>query len=201
MKPLLILLGVVLIIAGIVHKVIPSNREFFHDWFQGDYLRGTTIITKVPEVFTFLYTSDWRNISNTLESSTYKTIVIYWQGRGGYVQNGERFIQSMLTAENQGKTVIINVVGFSASMHAIVPCYATIIHQQDVMLFHMRGDSTGTEIDMSMDSKNENRNILRQCVNRGILTNKDVNQINQGFELWLYPNGKKVFRTDSRLHE
>jgi hypothetical protein len=83
-------------------------------------------------------------------------------------------------------------------MHAIVPCDATIVTREGegVMMFHLR--STVFGVDHSQASKDEAKDLMQGCVDKGILTNADVQTVLDGNELYVMPNGTKAVEPDKR---
>jgi hypothetical protein len=130
---------------------------------------GTTTI-RVPDTFEFSDKRVWDNIEYKIASHRYTTITLLWAGYGGYVFMGEQFIDVMTKAKAQGVTINVIIDGFSASMHAVVPCYAshTTLLPSGTLYFH---HSFYREKGIKIYDPNDAGDIARhtQCVRAGLL--------------------------------
>lgn len=154
----------------------------------------TSIGIRVPLDFESSNIRTWNEIGSFIKTTNYHTYVIEWKGYGGRVDMAHRFIQDLREAEAQGKVIIIHIIGLSASMHAIVPCYATRVVKDDTLLYHadgifrMRVSRQYSEIDGD----------LSVCISYGLMTETDRTKLWEGFEVWKNVDGT-VYNPDPRV--
>lgn len=163
-------------------------------------LDSRTLVLTSPTVFSSGTQSNWESMAREITRSSAKTIIFYWQGYGGDMDIGMTIISAIERAKSQGKTVIIKVIGYSASMHALVPCYASKVEQENggVLMFHLASTIFG--VDHSRYSQNQVRELMQGCVAKGIVTEGDIREVQSGRELYVLPNGQKRTAPDKREH-
>ena len=98
-----------------------------------------TITLSVPTVFTPSTKSAWANVIQTIEQTKAKTIVLLWEGRGGWFIIGEPVKRALRKVRAEGKTVILKITGPALSLHAYMACEASRIEYTDngVLMFHV----------------------------------------------------------------
>lgn len=133
--------------------------------------KETTIYT-TPRTMAVKDMTTWDNIGLWMEKTKAKTIVLNWNGVGGFTWIGERFIQHMKAAQRQGKKVIVKVTKEAISMHAIVICNASsyIMLPKTTMTFHCAFcQSRGKPKQYIEEYK-----YFDSCKAKGILTSKEI---------------------------
>ncbi len=160
---------------------------------------GTTLILTVPYTFIYSNNIDWQEINYRITHTTAKNIIFKWTGRGGYTEIGFPFIEAVEKAKQEGKTIVFDVIGYSASMHALAACRGTtlILEPDSYLLFHLM--EVAGSVPMDKDSLDLSRRLMAYCIPFGILTNDDINIVLTDKELWVYSDGHKVFKHDRRV--
>lgn len=162
--------------------------------------QGDTVTINVPTVFNGSTAKVWYSIGSFLNTSKYKVYVLNWKGYGGDVEIGQVFIDHMIKAEHQGKTIRINMIGDAYSMHSNVACYAnTVKFNSYFMMFHV---DSYINLFMSKDKIMDRRNskiteMLDRCVAVHILNRDQIDKIYSGNEIYI-SNTKSWSTVDSR---
>ena len=155
---------------------------------------GTEELT-VPDTFDDSNKTQWTQIEANLVNTTYSVYILHWHGFGGLVEMAHVMEKAMVTAEQQGKQIIIDLNGDSYSCHAIVISYATkILHvSEHVVMFHADG------YDIYRMSKTNSSTLadFAQCVKVGLITQADLDKLWQGYELWKI-SGMMLYAVDAR---
>lgn len=92
-----------------------------------------------PNYFLIPNQPQWNALEHKILSSKEKNIVIDWRGGGGLTWMGDQFIDTILEAQKQGKTIELNVTGFTASMHANVVCFVNKVTMQPTAMLYYHG--------------------------------------------------------------
>lgn len=131
-------------------------------------------IDKVPEDFESNSEQSWVVLEGLLVGTTAKTIYIDWKGIGGSTYMMNNFIDKLKVAENQGKKIIFNIVGWTASCHAIAVCAASTYKFQDsgTMMFHQ----PFTRI-FGTKSYSPFKYYFNECVQKNIISKQEVKTI------------------------
>lgn len=173
------------------------NPMFEQEYFPINVKSAPVIVLNVPKEFEFNNVKQWRSIEYFIQTSHYSTYVLNWQGYGGYVDIGKEFINKLLMAESQGKTVILNLTGASYSEHANIVCYFQFRNSNQLLMFHADGySSNGREYRMHKN-QSDIMPALTMCVKRGILTQRDLDILWNGNEVYVR-NGQKSYEKDDR---
>lgn len=143
----------------------------------------------------FFDNASWNALGQYIVSSHYSIYVINWRGIGGYVNIGKNFINDIQKAQRQGKRIVFNLVGPAWSVHAFVTCYGDSIRFSGGYLAFHADAVNGRPVRQSSSYINSQ---LAMCVSRGILTNKDVQILWAGNEVYK-SNGKTWYKHDRRL--
>lgn len=134
----------------------------------------TTILT-VPTYYEPPYSPDWNQINKDIVETKASTVILEWEGHGGWNWMGDKTISAIETAKRQGKTVIFELTGDAISMHAAVLCHASrIIWNGHYAIFHSgfnRDSTDGHKIYTS------DRSYFDYCMKQGLLTEEDIDQI------------------------
>lgn len=147
-----------------------------------------------PRVFSYGTKGQWNALIQTLRESDARTIIIDWKGIGGYVSIGKQFIDAEYYARAHGKYVIINIIGYSASMHALAPCAASEIRRQGAMMFHLGTNDDG----IVFQDQREVQGLMEMCIRPKILNYKDIMTVMSKKIVIVYPNGHKKVLPDNR---
>lgn len=135
----------------------------------------------VPKTFDKSY--EWRALEVNMTKVKSKTINLYWEGLGGYTHIAESFYKVMKNLQSKGKHVNMYLIGDSYSMHATSVCFSTAlkwVNSDAVLFFHHVTYGRGKDkqyIDYTDPYYVVEYNNLSKCVQRGYLTNKDVEGI------------------------
>jgi hypothetical protein len=159
---------------------------------------NTTLYLQTPQLFVGSTELRFHQIESELINTRANTIVLEWEGYGGNVQMGIDFVNAVIDARNQGKFIVFDVQGFAASMHAYSVCYGNAVRMESsaLLMFHLRAQ--GKTVDHSQSSKNQAAIFAQGCVNKGILTTYDVQQIQDGKEVYVDYLGNKAYMADKR---
>ena len=156
------------------------------------------IINSVPERFLSENNTIWADIGDRILNSNYKVYYINWKGLGGWTKESLDFAKMIEKAKSQGKIIIFNLIGYSASSHAFVTCYSSkIIFNNQTLMFHGPGDMDGKRY--KFDPSGNVTILFNQCVKRGLLTRRDSEHMykGSGYEIYL-DSYRKMFRPDRR---
>lgn len=157
-----------------------------------------TLYLSVPDEFENKNRGQWNTIEATLVNTNYSTYVLEWQGYGGLVQMGEEMISSITKAKAQGKTIVIRLKGDSYSMHAIVPCYASVIENRgNLLMYHPVSYTVNKKTYRETNPTSRYTRMLNQCVAVGILSPSDPTTIWAGTEIWVR-GSQKQYIPDTR---
>lgn len=163
---------------------------------QGYAMAASTSEYSVPTGFFYSNWRQWQNLENRIESSTSDVVVLDWSGRGGHVSLGDRFIRFL---RNTHKYVILRSVGENYSMHSLVFCAAPHTEfRQGFLMFHLEADSDTHKVMTDWGSQEDNREHMNPCISKGIVTDHDIEEVNQDRVLYVYPSGQKEFTSDTR---
>ena len=161
---------------------------------------------KVPEQFDRTQMWEWQIIEAEMISTPDKTITLIWAGGGGYVSMGLEFIDSMLEAQKQGKTVILDLQpGQIWSMHANVACYASKVKFEDGATLVFHPVINGNEIVHDPNALDYYQKLLQPCVTKGFLTQEDLKKALYYMEVYVKVCGSdkqnycRSYRIDRRL--
>ncbi len=144
--------------------------------------KGSLVQINTPDSFEPQERANWKAIGKFLVQSQYKTYVLNWRGYGGNVSDGEDFINQILKARKQRKTIIIKLIGNAYSIQALIPCYTDIQGNNKYYLMYHR-DSIGDRPVPKVISRIENE--LAVCKQRGILTQTNINDMYNGMEVYV----------------
>jgi hypothetical protein len=150
-----------------------------------------------PYLFTNSTANTWSKIGQQITSTDYKEYYIEWFGFGGSMYIGGPFVKQMIVAKAQGKSLIFHINGQAASMHALAACYATTINftPGTQLMFH----SVGNKDVRNVSARGEFGWVFNGCVDKGILTQADVDKIWSGYILYVRPDGSnKTWLVDTR---
>lgn len=130
--------------------------------------------------------NQWSAIVDTIYAEKYDTLVLKWQGGGGYVYIANVIADAIKQAQADGKTIVIDVIGPSKSSHALAICGAKIvtIEPGGSLLFHSpfagslkNGKIIRSPGKLSTASLIETKAKFDTCVQAGYLTKEDVDLI------------------------
>lgn len=162
--------------------VFPAQARLYSD------VNATPTITlDTPVEFSRNTADEWEKIGRYLETSDHDTYIINWGGNGGLIDIGKSFINHIISAKAQGKIIVINIVGNSYSMHALVPCYATKVTNTFNLfsMFHADSYRIG-ETDYRASQGNSIINQeLNQCAAVGRISYQGINTMWQGYEVYV----------------
>lgn len=179
-----IFIAIIIVFVGVLVAQYYNTRD--------EQSSGTLYLT-APIAFENNYTSNWKALERTILTTTTKTIVIYWEGNGGYVYQGHQFIDVVEKAKSEGKTITFVVTGSTWSMHANVLCYNNSVMQSNAYLvFHnVRTTIFGT----TTYNDSLTREELSACGK--YLSKQDINIIvGQKKALVIKADGTRIFIND-----
>lgn len=161
-----------------------------------------TIVINTPNDFMPHNANLWRSIGYFINHDSHKVFILNWAGRGGEVVEAHEFIYDIQTAEEHGKTIIIRNRGNSFSMHAVTFCYANVLIQDDnyFLMFHADSYIANGKDTRTHQTTSQINNDLNECMLKGIITQKDINMLWQGNEVYKYKY-KTVYMKDPRQLE
>jgi len=192
MKKILLILLSYLVFWGLVGAILITNIVA-NKANAYEYSGGIKELN-VPGTFTEGNWDKWVYLEYQIDHAKEQVIILNWQGRGGRISLGSKFINFL---NHTRKTVVLKIVGGSYSMHALVVCQAHQVEfNQGFLMFHLRAED-GIP-DRSYWSQRENSSFMNGCIAKGIVTREDINKVNQDQVLWVYPSGYKKFTNDTR---
>lgn len=118
------------------------------------------------------------------------TVVIYLANFGGYVHSGVQIINAM---KDSRANIITKVVGPTYSMGALIACAGDKVIVDDyawLMFHHYSGSFSGKgsesrEMIKAFDTLGKTL-MKQECVAKGILTNEQVQDINNGIDVYIH---------------
>lgn len=153
----------------------------------------SVITYQVPIYFTQRYSSQWYYIKRELKHGNYQTVILVWQGGGGYVDDGLDFIDAVQVAEGLGKKVIFDIIGHSWSMHANVICYASDVRFESygALYFHHIKDHGTERYSTDKGGLELQDEIFATCKQAGYLTDRDIYEITHNYKAVRVKPGEK----------
>ncbi len=144
--------------------------------------RCMTYVTQVPVTFLMADQPEWRRIEHEILTTNSKNIVIKWAGYGGIVTVAAEFIDTIVDAEKQGKTITAEVTAESDSMHALALCFfdhviiktGAYLRFHDIYYVDPNGQKNYTK---SIGDQSEADWLFDTCVNKGWLSETQKNDI------------------------
>lgn len=166
---------------------------------HAEVLRGDnrTLVLQTPKLFTYRYAAEWNRLKYAIDVTNKPLIIVYVAGRGGSIDLGESFTDAVDRAKARGIKVKFVVIGYSASMHALILCHASSVQLGAPILFHIGAD--GHTPDYSNSAQRELERLMSGCVSLGIVTRSDIRAVQSEHELIVFPNGRKIIERDRRL--
>lgn len=157
-------------------------------------------IRDVPTEFDIPVQSAWIKLGEHLVETKASTIILHWHGIGGYLTMATEFINKIIEAQQQGKTIIINLIGMSYSAHAMVTCYAdqVNINNRTGLMFHR--PYTDTEISNGYhvveyhQDYESTKPMWDRCTSMNILTLQSIRSIYLGKAVYII-NINNVLKT------
>jgi hypothetical protein len=150
--------------------------------------QASTLHLKAPMIFSNSSSGEWENLENQMIATKADTIILDWQGIGGYVSIGAPFVAAMKQAQRQGKKIIIRMTGTSASMHSLVVCQANQVQGDYIMMFH----SVGNKNYRYPEGRKTVGYFFDACVKKGILTSHEVDVMWAGNVVYTNPSHSYV---------
>lgn len=163
---------------------------------SNSYSDSSTTEISTPTSFSDSNSSQWDRIGSYIQTCPYQTIILDWHGNGGWVDIGKKFIRDMQAAEHNGKYIIIKLVGPAYSVHALVPCYANRIINNDKYFLMFHADASQFNEPRTYKESNI-RSELSMCVDEHVITQKDEDILWQGNEVYKTTH-KTWYRVDRR---
>lgn len=138
----------------------------------------------------------WDDFFNDVKQ--HKNVVIVLNGPGGFVYVLEQVRLMIEQAKNAGVEMQVVVTSMAASADALAVCEfdKATISPYAVLLFHMVSDG---EHLLKQDDQ------FNTCVNKGFITEEELQKMNSGFEVWVTYDAKGnrhvEFKPDTRMPE
>lgn len=176
-------LGFILFVWSILILSVPASPYVAVSYLNN----GDSVIIEVPVEFTNQTFREWNSIGYFLTHSHYKSYTLNWQGYGGSVSLGKDFIDDIQRAQKQGKIIILNLIGNSYSMHALVACYVnkTVNLNNKYLMFHADAYwASGKDIRTTKDGSRIVKE-LEHCQQEGIISKRDLDILWTGFEVYV----------------
>lgn len=101
-------------------------------------LTQTTVQFTAPPYFLKEYENQWNVLQDKILTTPAKHIIIKWNGGGGLVYMGDKFVKYVHAAQKQGKTIQLFITDTAISMHAMVACEANsyVMTKNATIQFH-----------------------------------------------------------------
>lgn len=146
---------------------------------------------RTPFIFNSSTVNQWIALGKKIEQTLDRQIILYVSGNGGgNYQGGNQLIDSIQRAQSQGKHITMIVNGRAGSMHANILCFANNVVQKAVIMFHAVSRKNGV---MAVYPATDIEFYMRPCVNKGIMSETDLEMVKQGKDVLIFPNGKRVY--------
>lgn len=156
---------------------------------------GITYLS-VPSVIMTYNWVEWLSLEAKIQNAETDTVILLWEGQGGRVDLGQRFIEFI---QRSDKRVILRVIGGSYSMHANIVCVAREIQfNAGFLMFHLPADSASGRVILDRWAQDEVQEYMDPCQAKGIVTQEDIERVQQDMVLYVYPDGRKEFTGDIR---
>ena len=151
---------------------------------------------QVPAFFFVSNWNRWQELENKITYSLADIVVLDWQGHGGRVDLGNKFIRFL---HSTNKHVILKITGANYSMHSLVFCAAPNTEfKVGFLMFHLSANDSTGEVNLDQWSQRENHHYMVPCIAKGIVTESDIQEVNKDRILYVYSKGSKNFTRDTR---
>lgn len=147
----------------------------------------------VPIMFTVPEWDQWNQLGQNMATTQLPEVRLIVQGFGGIVFIGNTFIRQMQAAQSKGLKVDMEVVGPVYSLHAMLICFADnlMIDEGVTLMYH--GISVQTSLfgipynnfDLTPDMQAQEQYFIDACVNKGILTQEDIDHIKNKDDVYI----------------
>lgn len=166
------------------------------------------IVLDVPESFVGENNNIWIRYGQALREMDIQQWTFKVTGYGGNVLDANRFIKEVVSAQQNGKKIIMDIVGPAYSAHAIITCYADtlIVEPGASLMFHSMSydksylfgliEYNSSELDPSSQVLQDN--LLSHCVSVGLLTTQDVKYLQTDGDIVISYKDDKMVKVYSK---
>lgn len=180
-----------IILASVIGLAILLAVTQAHSAESPQILEESTLHLYTPQAFHTQEMLDWNKLNESIMNTKSKYIVIHVTGTGGDISIGRETVDAIKEAQRQGKKIKLVIADIAASMHATLICYAdSVVYKKDALIvFHavtINFKPAGMANRITMIGVEQTHELLQPCVDRGILTEKEMDKMIDGMNLFRY---------------